>query len=161
MITIFDFFTVLALALVAVLAGLALREVREHREESIRLGLFRLFGPARERAMEDPRQLIVWYPLGRAARRLWPDSCRALDRALGETFPFSRDHVERAHARWTAAWLAWERSHDREFKARIAGLVERAKIEAAEQEKLERYQQRYEEYVQVAKALAALEPVEG
>jgi hypothetical protein len=70
--------------------------------------------------------------------------------------------------------LTWERTHDAEYKLRAAALEEeaeragdarspvaRARIEAVEREKLERYQQRYEEYVSVAKGLAALEGPEA
>ena len=87
----------------------------------------------------------------------------------GARFPFPPDLVEAAHARWTAEWLAWERQHDLVYK-RKAGEAEaeldraeeeavsraRAHLAAIEQEKLQLYQQRYEEYVQVGKALASL-----
>jgi hypothetical protein len=77
--------------------------------------------------------------------------------------------VQAAHARCTADWLAWERSHDAEYKLRAAALEQalaaasesekplaRARLDAIEREKLERYQQRYEEYIRTAKALQAL-----
>jgi len=84
----------------------------------------------------------------------------------GTAFPFSRARLEAAHAQWTAEWLAWERSHDREYKRRAAeaehqlALVPspdaRLTLESIEREKLALYQRRYEEYVRVAKALDAL-----
>ena len=76
-----------------------------------------------------------------------------------------------AHARWSADWLAWERAHDAEFSLKAAEVqneIDRAgqtashaspllrtRLAAVEQQKLERYQQRYEEYIKTAKALAA------
>ena len=74
--------------------------------------------------------------------------------------------VRQAHARWTTDWLAWERSHDVEFKRRAAAAqpeagapvtaAVRAALDAIENEKLELYQRRYAEYVTVAKALQSL-----
>ena len=72
-----------------------------------------------------------------------------------------------AHARWTADWLAWERTHDADYKLKAAVLQEalaeggdaavgRARTEALEREKLALYQRRYEEYARVAKALQTL-----
>ena len=92
-----------------------------------------------------------------------------MDAASGGTFPFTADHVQSAHAQWTAAWLSWERMHDGEYKLKAAVLeqelsasggspIVRAKLEAVEREKLDLYQRRYHEYVHVAKALQALFP---
>ena len=64
-------------------------------------------------------------------------------------------------------WLAWERSHDAEFKLKAAiieqeiaatgsSAVLRARLDAVESEKLDLYQRRYQEYVRVAKALQGL-----
>ena len=74
------------------------------------------------------------------------------------------------HARWTTQWLAWERDHDLEYKRRATELevelegasrarstVLRARLAEVEQEKLLRYQERYEEYVRVGKAIGKLE----
>jgi hypothetical protein len=125
-----------------------------------------LFAPAISAVDNDPRALLVWQPLARTARQLLPDAFASIDRAAGATFPFSADRIQAAHARWTADWLAWERSHDAEYKLKAtvaenelgAGgpLPARLKLEAVEREKLDLYQRRYEEYVRVAKALQAL-----
>jgi hypothetical protein len=65
-------------------------------------------------------------------------------------------------------WLAWERAHDAEYSLKAAQVQDeidraqgqlspllRTRLAAVEQQKLERYQQRYEEYIKTAKALAA------
>lgn len=148
------------------------RELKAAREEAARgrrLQILAAFAPALGAADIDPRALLVWQPLARTARQLFPDEFAALDRASGATFPFSGESVQAAHARWTADWLAWERTHDAEFKLKAAvieqELVEsgslpivRARLDAVEREKLDRYQRRYEEYVRVAKALQAVLP---
>lgn len=131
------------------------------------LQLIALFAPGIASAGEDPRALLTWQPLAATARRLFPDEFAALDRASGATFPFSADQIEAAHARWTSEWLAWERAHDAEYKLKAAAAEEalgaaggspvgRARIDAVEREKLERYQRRYEDYTRVSKALRAL-----
>ena len=95
------------------------------------------------------------------------DEFAALDRASGGTFPFTHEQIQAAHARWTTEWLAWERSHDAEYKLKAA-LAEqelgdrlnspsgRARIDVIERDKLDRYQQRYEEYTRIARGLQAL-----
>ena len=129
--------------------------------------LLTLFAPGMAAAAEDPRALLVWQPLATTARTLYPKEFAALDRASGGTFPFTADQIEKAHSRWTADWLAWERSHDGECKLRVATVehelgdaVEsaygRARLDAVEREKLDRYQQRYEEYTRVGKGLQLL-----
>jgi hypothetical protein len=131
------------------------------------LDLLAMFAPAVSAAAADPRAILAWQPLVEAARRLFPEEFARLDGAAGGSFPFSRERLQAAHAHWTADWLAWERAHDSEYKLKAAiaqheiagGTVSpllRAKVEAVEQEKLELYQRRYEEYVRVAKALQAL-----
>lgn len=131
--------------------------------------LLQTFAPGLAAAQTDPRALLVWQPLARTARQIHPEEFAALDHASGGTFPFSKEQIEAAHARWTADWLAWERSHDAEFKMK-AGIAEheltvsggspvlRARLDAVEREKLESYQRRYEEYIRNAKALQALIP---
>lgn len=127
------------------------------------------FAPALKAATRDPRALVVWAPLARAARQACPELFSQLDALWGDTFPLSARQIEEAHARWSAEWLAWERRHDARYKLRAAAIaaaleragdaaapVVRARLEALEQEKLERYQRRYEDYVRVSKALAAL-----
>ncbi|HEV3059511.1 MAG TPA: hypothetical protein VGY48_14775 [Vicinamibacterales bacterium] len=145
------------------LAGLA-RDTRQARQ----LTLLQTFAPAIAASQGDARAILVWEPLARASRALFPEDLAALDRATGATFPFSADRIQAAHAQWTADWLAWERSHDAEYKQRAAEAERafdtaassdiRSRIDAIEREKLERYQRRYEEYVRVAKALKSLAP---
>jgi hypothetical protein len=131
------------------------------------LDVLNAFAPASSAAAADPRAVLVWEPLARMARQVFPDEFTALDRASGAAFPFGSDRIQAAHARWTTEWLAWERSHDAVYKLKASELEEelaraggsallRARLEAIEREKLELYQRRYEEYVRVAKALQAL-----
>lgn len=163
-----------ALVAAAVLwAGRAVtRELKGARDDAARgraAQLLDIFAPAIAAAQADPRALLTWQPLARAARLLSPDDFAALDRAAGHAFPFTPDDIQTAHARWTAEWLSWERAHDAEFKLKAASAehdlaasggspVMRAKLDAVEREKLDTYQRRYEEYVRVAKALQALTP---
>ena len=148
------------------------REVRVFRDDGVRarsLQILAAFAPALGAAQTDPRALLVWQPLASTARQLFPDEFAALDRASGAAFPFSGEIVQAAHARWTADWLAWERTHDAEFKLKAAAVehdlvasggspIVRARLDTVEREKLDRYQRRYEEYVRVAKALQAVMP---
>lgn len=125
------------------------------------------FLPAIVSAEHDPRSIVAWEPLARSARGVWPKEFALLDRACGGAFPFSRERLQAAHARWTTDWLAWERTHDAEYKLKAAVAEHelaaaggaphaRAKLDAVEAEKLDRYQRRYEEYVRISKALQAL-----
>jgi hypothetical protein len=138
------------------------------REATIR-DLQVIFAPGIQAVQDDPRRFLTWYPLAQANRRLFPDAFKTLDEAAGKTFPFSREQVEEAHARWTAEWLSWERSHDGEYTLKTASLQEelarggevstaigRARLAALEREKLERYQERYQHYIVTAKALQAM-----
>jgi hypothetical protein len=129
--------------------------------------LLAMFAPAVAAAATDPRAVLAWQPLAVTARTLYPKEFAEFDRAFGSTFPFSTDSIERAHARWTADWLAWESRHDTEFKLRAATVEHelgaeatsafgRARLDAVEREKLDRYQQHYEEYTRIAKGLQAL-----
>ena len=131
------------------------------------LPIVQLFAPAIEAVQEDPRALLVWQPLARTIRQLYPAESAAVDRAAGGPFPFGREMMAAAHARWTADWLSWERTHDAEYKLKVAvvedelaatggSAVGRARLDAVEREKLALYQRRYEEYVRVAKVLQAL-----
>jgi hypothetical protein len=143
-------------------------EMRQQRREAALRHLLATFAPAAATAHLDPKQLVVWHPLAEASRKLFPDAFKELDAAAGGTFPFSREQVKAAHARCTADWLAWERAHDAEYalkSAQVQDEIDRAqgpaspllrtRLAAIEQQKLERYQQRYEEYIKTAKALAA------
>jgi hypothetical protein len=145
------------------------RELRSAREEHVHaraLAIVELFAPAASAVQTDPRALLWWQPLARMVRHLFPVESASLDRAAGGAFPFGRDSLTAAHARWTADWLSWERTHDAEYKLKAAvalaemavtgEAVGRARLDAVEIEKLTLYQRRYEEYVQVAKALQSL-----
>jgi hypothetical protein len=156
-------------AIVVAAAALAIvLELRAARREAAITRLLTLFAPALTAARDDPRQVLVWQPLARIARQNFPAAFSRLDAAAGGEFPFTRADLDAAHARWTAEWLAWERAHDDEYKLKAAAMEEeltrsgqsgpvvRARLAALEREQLARYQQRYEDYVRVAKALAAL-----
>ena len=151
----------------AVLIASALRPAPSDRSRARVLGLLTMFAPAVSAAAADPRAILVWQPLARTARQLFPEEFAQIDAAAGGRFPFSKERLEAAHAHWTADWLAWERTHDSEYKLKAAvaeqelvaagpSPVLRARLDAVEREKLELYQRRYEEYVRVAKALQAL-----
>lgn len=145
-------------------------ETRAAREDAARgrlLAVLQAFAPGIAAAQADPRALLVWQPLARAARQAFPAECAALDKAAGNTFPFTQDRIQAAHSQWTADWLAWERRHDADYKQKAAELEQqinasggsaaaRARLDAIESEKLDLYQRRYQEYVQVAKALQGL-----
>ncbi|OLE85572.1 MAG: hypothetical protein AUF76_00360 [Acidobacteria bacterium 13_1_20CM_2_65_9] len=150
-----------------------LAEVKAAREEAARtraVALLQLFAPGVGASARAPRALLVWQPLARTARQMYPTEFAALDRAAGGTFPFTKDQLQTAHADWTADWLVWERAHDAEYKLKAAALehelgttntvsappLARARLDAIEREKLDLYQRRYQEYVRVAKALQAL-----
>jgi len=135
-------------------------ELKESRAEAARgraIALMALFAPALDAAQRDPRALLVWEPLARRARAIAADDMRAIEQASGGPFPFSAEMVQSAHAKWTADWLAWEETHDAEYKLKASEAEhDRTKLDAVEREKLDRYQRRYEEYVRVSKGLQAL-----
>jgi hypothetical protein len=150
--------------LLLILAAAILGEAAAHERS---LAIVQLFAPALDAVQNDPRVLLVWQPLARMIRQLYPLESAAVDRASGGAFPFGRDLMAAAHARWTADWLQWEQSHDAEYKLRAVALqhelagsadstVARARLDALEREKLGLYHRRYEEYTRVAKALQAL-----
>jgi hypothetical protein len=129
--------------------------------------LLALFAPALAATQQDPRAFLVWQPIAKAARQLFPEEFARLDRATGGTFPFSSEQIEAGHAQWTADWLAWELAHDTEYKLKAtvaahelaadgAAGIGRARLDAIEREKLDLYQRRYAEYVRTAKALQTL-----
>jgi hypothetical protein len=133
------------------------------------LALLQTFGPAQAAVQQDPKQLLTWYPLAEAGRKLFPEAFASLDEATGGRFPFTRDIVERAHAKVSSDWLAWEKAHDEEYRLKAAAAEQelrqaasdeqalaRARLDRIQHEKIERYQQRYEEYVRTSKALQAL-----
>jgi hypothetical protein len=145
-------------------------ELRTARDEVSRgrtLALVELFAPGLAAAQQDPRALLVWHPLARVVRALFPAECAALDRVSGAPFPFTPEQIASAHARWTTDWLAWERTHDATYKLKAAVAEQelaasggspamRARLETVEREKLDLYQQHYADYVRIAKALQAL-----
>jgi hypothetical protein len=146
------------------------RELKATREEDARariLRLMALFSPGIGAVLDDPRALLTWQPLAATARQLFPSEFAALDRASGRSFPFGIEQIEAAHARWSADWLAWERTHDADYKLKAAQVeadisargdstLGRARLDAVEREKLDKYQRRYEEYARVSKALRVL-----
>jgi hypothetical protein len=145
------------------------RELRALRSEAARHAMLSAFGSAQAAVHGDPTQLLTWYPLAQVARRLEPEAFASLDAAAGGTFPFTRDQVERAHAKVSSDWLAWEQAHDEEYRVKAAAAEQelasasaeaaalaRARLQRIEHEKIERYQQRYEAYIRTAKALQAL-----
>jgi hypothetical protein len=135
-------------------------ELKKSRAEAAQgraIALMALFAPALDAAQRDPRALLVWEPLARRARAIAADDMHAIEQAFGGPFPFSAEMVQAAHAQWTADWLAWEQTHDAEYKLKASAAEhDRAKLDAVEREKLDRYQRRYEEYVRVSKGLQAL-----
>jgi hypothetical protein len=129
--------------------------------------LLTLFAPGLAAAQQDPRAFLVWQPIAKAARQIFPEEFASLDRAAGGAFPFSTERIEAAHARWTTDWLAWELAHDTEYKLKAAVVehelsaqggtgIGRARLDAIEREKLDLYQRHYADYVKTAKALQAL-----
>jgi len=147
----------------------AINAAREDAARSRTLAIMNLFAPAIAAAQHDPRALLVWQPLAKTARQLFPKEFDSLDRTAGVAFPFTTDLLQSAHAQWSADWLAWERTHDAVYKLKAAEAEHelaasggapfvRAKLDAIEKEKLDLYQRRYQEYVRVAKALQALIP---
>ena len=157
-------------ALACAVSGRLLAGVlRERRRDAQVLGILATFGPIVERAPTDPRALLAWYPIAVAARRSFPEAFAALDGDPPHRFPFGSAQLESAHATWTTDWLAWEGEHDAEYRRRGAALeadaanatgadarATRSGLDVLEREKLAHYQRRYETYVKVSKALAAL-----
>ena len=146
------------------------QEMASARKEEARrrtAQLMSLFTTGLSAAADDPRALLVWQPFAVIARRIFPEEFAALDQAAGGRFPFTAANIEAAHARWSADWLTWERTHDADYKLKASEAERqvaasgdpafvRSRLEAIDREKLELYQRRYSEYVQVSKALQAL-----
>lgn len=156
----------LALVVLAVAERARRERRRQHREQLAAL-LLASVGPAVARA--DGRELLGWRNVATALREILPDAVRTIERGTGQPFPFPREVVDDAHARWTADWLAWERAHDIRYRQQASALEAelrgsgeagtasgQARLAALDDEKLQDYQRRYEEYVRVGKALAAL-----
>jgi hypothetical protein len=160
--------TLLVGAALAYLLWRIVEELQRQRREATVQQMLTTFAPAVSAAQQDPKQLVVWYPLAQASRKLFPEAFKDLDAAAGGAFPFTREQLKAAHSTWTADWLAWELAHDAEYSLKAAQVQDeidraqgqaspllRTRLAAVEQQKLERYQQRYEEYIKTAKALAA------
>jgi hypothetical protein len=163
------FGSVIVAAAVIWAASSVVRALKGLQEEVTRARQAHLLGflaPALEEVRSEPAALLAWRRAADLTRSLFPEDAAALDRAAGERYPFTASDIQDAHARWTSNWLAWERSHAVEFKARGAALqteaarngegAPRARLDALEQEKLDLYQRRYAEYVRISKALQAL-----
>ena len=160
---------VLAAASLAIIGALFLVEMRRRRLEQAIQNLLAALGPGVVAARAYPEALVAWAEVARVARGAFPEACARLDAAAGGRFPFSHDLVEAAHARWTAEWLAWEGQHDVQYKERTAAAEQeleaagedaatacRLRLAAVNQEKLQTYQERYEHYVRVGKAIGAI-----
>ena len=83
-------------------AGLRIASaVQASRLDPIRaraLELTAMFAPALSAAAGDPRAILVWQPLARMARQMFPEEFALVDQAAGDTFPFSNDRLQAAHA---------------------------------------------------------------
>lgn len=158
-----------AAPIVALVWLLVTRELRAQRQDTAVQAMLHTFGPAQAAVIDNPRQLLAWHPLAETSRKLFPAAFATLDAAAGGRFPFPKEMVERAHARVSSDWLAWEKAHDEEYRikgaaaeqdlrtaAGDAAALARARLDRVQHEKIERYQQRYEEYVRTSKALQAL-----
>lgn len=168
--------TGLAVIALVVAGGVALllQAMRRRDRDATALTLIGIFGPGVEQVQREPRSLPAWAGVAGTARTLFPEAFARLDAAGEGPFPFPPALIESAHARWTTVWLAWEREHDLTYK-RLASEVEaalsqtageqarllEARLREIEQEKLQRYQARYEEYVRVGKAIGKLEQSSG
>jgi hypothetical protein len=165
---------VLAVLLVAYAVWRLTDVIERRNRQATTQQMLALFGPAAAAVQQDPRQMIVWYPLATQSRTLFPQAFAELDAAFGGRFPFTKDQVQAVHARCSSDWLAWERAHDAEYSLKAAQVEDdiaraggpaspllRTRLAAIEQQKLERYQQRYEEYIKTAKALAVFIEHEG
>ena len=74
-----------ALVLGATLVGLwrIADEMKRQRHDAAIQQLLATFAPAAAAVQQDPRQLLVWYPLAQASRKLFPAAFSALDQAAG------------------------------------------------------------------------------
>jgi hypothetical protein len=66
--------------------------------------LLGLFARALTETRNDPGAFLVWQPIAKAARQLFPGEFASLDRATGGRFPFPAERI--GPHRWTADWLA-------------------------------------------------------
>ena len=160
---------VLLTAVFVVVAVIVIREIRCLRQEQLVQQLLAMFMTTGGQISQDPRELLLWFPVAEASRRMFPEAFQRLDSAFESRFPYSESHVQEVHARWTTDWLSWERAHDFTYKLKKTEaeqeLVEvnegetsvgRARLAKLEREQLSVYQERYEDYVKTSKALEAL-----
>ena len=110
----------LAAAVVAYVLWRIQDELQRQRREATLRHLLAMFAPGAAAAQQDPKHLLVWYPLAQAGRKLFPEAFKDLDTAAGGAFPFTKEQLKAAHARWTTEWLAWERAHDAEYSLKVA-----------------------------------------
>ena len=115
------FISVLLLVIAAIGIALVVEFRAFARSQTIQ-GLLATFAPGMAAVHQEPRALLVWYPLAETARRLLPAAFAELDRAAGFRFPFTKAQLQAAHAQWTAEWLAWEQTHDGEYKLKAGAL---------------------------------------
>ena len=66
-------------------------QIQRTRREATIQQLLATFAPAAAAAQQDPKQLLVWYPLAQASRKLFPDAFKSLDEAAGGAFPSPRN----------------------------------------------------------------------
>ena len=146
-----------------------IREIRYLRQEQLVQQLLAMFVPTGDKIFQDPRELLLWFPVAEASRRMFPEAFQRLDSAFESRFPYSESHIQEVHARWTTDWLSWEREHDFNYKLKkteaehefVNGTeaetsIGRARLAKLEREQLAVYQERYEGYVRTSKALEAL-----
>jgi len=165
----FFLFGLLILASITLILTILFFVERRLRQERAIQSFLATFGSAKASASNDPKQLLVWEPLAETSRGLFPGAFRAIDKATGYRFPFSKELLQEAHDKWTGAWLAWEVSHDEEYRFKKDLLNQELKLASEDEaerlkvrlshmqnEKIQRYQARYEEYIRTAKSLQAL-----
>ena len=163
---------VLLFGFIVAVVGLAMtiyeRRVRK-QEHNDQLMVVLLTGAAAAVGRAEPRELLAWHATADVVKRIFPEVIADIESKGGESFPIPRKVLEDTHAKWTAEWLAWERQHDADFRKRTSVLQAEleatghehtpdghARMAALEDEKLQSYQQRYEEYVLVGKGLTGL-----
>ena len=82
--------TLLAAAAVAYVLWRISGELQRQRREATLRHLLTAFAPAAAAAQQDPKHLLVWYPLAQSSRKLFPDAFKDLDAAAGGVFPFPK-----------------------------------------------------------------------
>ena len=160
---------VLFAAVFVIVAVMVIREIKHLRQEQLARQLLTMFVPAGDQVSQDPRELLLWFPIAEAGRRMFPEVFQRLDSAFESRFPYSESHVHEVHARLTTEWLSWEKEHDFNYKLKKTETeqelvkrneaetsVGRARLAKLEREQLSVYQERYENYVRTSKAFKSL-----